>query len=63
MFYHFSMQVGAIQNSIAVATTEPIDIQRDGLHQKLATIIKAASLSGVNVLCLQEAWSKKYNLF
>lgn len=52
------VRVGAVQNSIAVPTSEPIHVQRDALHAKIANIIKAAAASDVNVLCLQEAWSE-----
>lgn len=52
------VKVGAIQNSIALATTEPIDKQRDALWQKITTMIKAAAAAGVNIVCMQEAWSK-----
>lgn len=52
------VRVGAIQNTIAVATTEPIHVQRDAIYAKVSKMIKAAALCNVNVLCLQEAWSK-----
>lgn len=55
------VRVGAIQNTIAVATTEPIHVQRDAIYEKVSKIIKAAALCNVNVLCLQEAWSKFYH--
>lgn len=52
------VRVGAIQNSIVLATTEPIDKQREAIWKKITKIIKAAAAAGVNVLCMQEAWSK-----
>lgn len=52
------VRVGAIQNSIVLSTTEPIDKQREAIWKKITTITKAAAAAGVNVLCMQEAWSK-----
>lgn len=52
------VKVGAIQSSIALATTEPIEKQREAIWKKITNIIKAAAAAGVNVLCMQEAWSK-----
>ena len=49
---------GLIQNAIVKSTDEDVLVQRDGLHQRMASIIEAASLAKVNVLCFQEAWSK-----
>lgn len=51
------VRIGAIQHSIAAPTTIPITDQRAALHDKVKNIIYTAFLSGVNVLCLQEAWS------
>lgn len=52
------VRVGIIQNSIAIATSEPIEQQRLALHHKIKKIIEAAAELDVNVLCLQEAWRK-----
>lgn len=52
------VKVGAVQNSIAAPTTDPISIQRNKLYEKIGKIIDAAGADNVNVLCLQEAWSK-----
>lgn len=53
------VKIGAVQNSIAVSTSEPIHKQRDAIFHKIGKIIDAAGADGVNVLCLQEAWSKQ----
>ena len=53
------VKIAAVQNSIAAPTTDPIHKQRDAIHSKVGKIIDAAGADGVNVLCLQEAWSKK----
>lgn len=50
------VRVGLIQNSIALPTTAPFLDQKKAIFQKLKPIIDAAGSSGVNILCLQEAW-------
>lgn len=52
------VRVGLIQNSIVLPTTEPIAAQRDALLSKIGQIIGVAHLNGVNIICMQEAWSK-----
>ena len=51
------IRVGVVQNVIVQPTHEDVTVQRDALHQRMTSIIGAASLAGVNVLCFQEAWS------
>ncbi|EEF29621.1 Beta-ureidopropionase, putative [Ricinus communis] len=50
------VRVGLIQNSIALPTTAPLLDQKRAIFQKVKPIIDAAGSSGVNILCLQEAW-------
>ncbi|KAL6012605.1 Beta-ureidopropionase [Asimina triloba] len=50
------VRVGLIQNSIALPTTAPLSDQKKAIMQKLKPMIDAAGASGVNILCLQEAW-------
>lgn len=50
------VRVGLIQNSIALPTTAPFLDQKRAIYQKVKRIIDAAGASGVNILCLQEAW-------
>lgn len=50
--------MGAVQNAIAVATTEKITVQRDALYAKIVKFVEAAAASNVNIICFQEAWSK-----
>lgn len=52
------VKLGAVQNSIVSPTNAPINVQRDALFQKIGKFIDAAGADGVNVLCLQEAWSE-----
>jgi beta-ureidopropionase len=50
------VRVGIIQNHIVLPTSAPLEAQRDAIHERIATIVEAAALCGVNVLCFQEAW-------
>ncbi|CAK9141665.1 unnamed protein product [Ilex paraguariensis] len=54
------VRVGLIQNSISLPTTAPFLDQKRAIFQKLAPIIDAAGTSGVNILCLQEAWTMPF---
>ncbi|KAM7279458.1 hypothetical protein ACFE04_006592 [Oxalis oulophora] len=54
------VRVGLIQNSIALPTTAPFSTQRTAIFHKLEPIINAAGASGVNILCLQEAWTMPF---
>lgn len=56
------VRVGAIQNSIVLPTTNPVDKQREAIWEKIRVIIQAAAAAEVNIVCMQEAWSK-YNIF
>lgn len=52
------VRVGAIQNSIVLPTTAPIEKQREAIWNKLKLMIKAAAQAGCNIVCTQEAWSE-----
>jgi len=54
------VRVGLIQNKIVKPTTCDVKEQRNGLFQRIEKIIDAAALAGVNVLCLQEAWTMPF---
>jgi len=54
------VKIGAVQNAIAAPTTDPIHKQRDAMFSKIGKIIDAAGADGVNVLCLQEAWTMPF---
>jgi hypothetical protein len=54
--------LGLVQNAIVKSTDEDVVVQRDGLYQRMVPIIEAAALAKVNVLCFQEAWSKKFKI-
>lgn len=55
------VRVGLIQNSIVLPTNSPINDQRNALHDHIENIINSARDCGINILCLQEAWSKLFN--
>ncbi|PKI47206.1 hypothetical protein CRG98_032428, partial [Punica granatum] len=50
------VRVGLIQNSISLPTTAPFLDQKRAIYKKLEPMLDAAGASGVNILCLQEAW-------
>lgn len=52
------VRVAAVQHSIVKPTTDKISVQRDAILEKVSKIIEAAAASNVNIVCLQEAWSK-----
>jgi beta-ureidopropionase len=52
------VRIGAVQTSIVDPTTAPVSVQRDRIFQKISKIIEAAAADNVNILCLQELWSK-----
>ncbi|XP_016953718.1 beta-ureidopropionase [Drosophila biarmipes] len=54
------VRVGAIQNSIVLPTTAPIEKQREAIWNKVKTIIKAAAEAGCNIICTQEAWTMPF---
>ncbi|XP_063368269.1 uncharacterized protein LOC134656643 [Cydia amplana] len=54
------VKVGVVQHSIGTTTDKPIVEQREAIINKIRKIITAAGEEGVNVLCLQEAWSMPF---
>ena len=54
------VRIGAIQNAIVLPTHEPVAKQRDAIFKRVEEMIDAAALCGVNVLCLQEAWTMPF---
>merc|ERR1711973_68541 len=54
------VKVGLIQNKIVAATTEDIVVQRQALFERIGEMIGVAAECGVNVLCLQEAWTMPF---
>ena len=54
------VRVGLIQNKIVNPTTDDVKAQKHAIFQRIEKIIDAAGASGVNVLCLQEAWTMPF---
>jgi len=54
------VRVGLIQNSIVLPTDHPVSAQRDALLNKIGKIITTAYESGVNIVCMQEAWNMPF---
>lgn len=52
------VRIGAVQTSIVKPTTAPVSQQRNAIFDKIGKIIEAAAADNVNILCLQELWSK-----
>ena len=55
------VRVAVIQNSLVLPTTAPIQDQRAALHDKITKYIEHAAACGVNIICMQELWSKYDN--
>ncbi|XP_041348264.1 beta-ureidopropionase-like [Gigantopelta aegis] len=54
------IRVGAIQNKIVLPTDAPIVKQRDALIERITQIADVAAMCGVNILCMQEAWTMPF---
>ncbi|XP_048583190.1 beta-ureidopropionase [Nematostella vectensis] len=54
------VRIGAVQNKIVEPTNMPIAKQKEGLHNRMKDIVKAAALSKVNVICFQECWTMPF---
>jgi len=54
------VKIGLIQNKIVLPTDAPIQDQISGLFRRVGTMIEAAGRAGVNILCLQEAWTMPF---
>ncbi|KAF7987750.1 hypothetical protein HCN44_003613 [Aphidius gifuensis] len=54
------VRIGLIQNSIVLPTNSPINDQRNALHNHIENIINSARDCGINILCLQEAWTMPF---
>ena len=47
------IRIGLVQHGMPLPPSAPFKEQLDAVHKKIELIINAASLSGVNILCLQ----------
>ena len=57
------VRVGLIQHQIVLPTTADVKDQRDAILQRIGSMIHAAAQAKVNIICLQEAWSKFFLIF
>ena len=54
------VRVGVIQHQVKVDTSLPVLAQYEWIEKKIGKIIDIAGKAGVNVLCLQEAWTMPF---
>jgi len=54
------VKIGLIQNQIQAATTKPVNEQISALESRIGDIIDNAATAGVNIVCLQEAWTMPF---
>lgn len=54
------VRIGVIQTQIVEPTDAPIEQQYQALAKRTGELIEAAGKMGVNVLCLQEAWTMPF---
>lgn len=54
------VRIGLVQNSIKAPTTAPYAEQRQAIADHITKTIDIAGQAGVNVLCLQEAWTMPF---
>ncbi|KAJ8668317.1 hypothetical protein QAD02_009980 [Eretmocerus hayati] len=54
------VRVGLIQNSIVLPTDAPVSEQRTAIHNKIVGYIEHAAKCGVNIVCMQEAWTMPF---
>jgi beta-ureidopropionase len=54
------VKIGMVQNSIDLPTTESFKDQKQSLIDKIVRIGNLAGQSGVQILCLQEAWNMPF---
>ncbi|XP_038619193.1 beta-ureidopropionase isoform X2 [Tachyglossus aculeatus] len=54
------VRVGLIQNKIPLPTDSPVTEQVAALHRRIEEIVEVAARCGVNVVCLQEAWTMPF---
>ncbi|WKX93867.1 hypothetical protein Q1695_011269 [Nippostrongylus brasiliensis] len=54
------VRVAAIQFSIVLPTSAPVEEQRRAIHQKAARMVDAAVLAGANIICFHELWTMPF---
>lgn len=54
------VRIGLVQNAIVLPTTEQYGKQKQAIHDRVSQLVHVAGRAGVNVLCLQEAWTMPF---
>ncbi|XP_002963936.2 beta-ureidopropionase [Selaginella moellendorffii] len=54
------VRIGVIQNAIVLPTDAPFADQKRAIMKRVGDLIEAAGTAGVNILCLQEAWTMPF---
>uniref|UniRef100_A0A7I4Y2A9 Beta-ureidopropionase n=1 Tax=Haemonchus contortus TaxID=6289 RepID=A0A7I4Y2A9_HAECO len=54
------VRIAAIQFSIVLPTTAPVEEQRKAIHSKASKMIDAAVLAGANMICFHELWTMPF---
>ncbi|XP_038649925.1 beta-ureidopropionase [Scyliorhinus canicula] len=54
------VRVGLIQNKIVLPTDSPVAEQVAALQKRIGDIVEVAAMCGVNIICLQEAWTMPF---
>ncbi|XP_048411796.1 beta-ureidopropionase isoform X2 [Stegostoma tigrinum] len=54
------VRVGLIQNKIRLPTDFPVSEQVAAIQKRIADIVEVAAMCGVNIVCLQEAWTMPF---
>uniref|UniRef100_UPI003590076C beta-ureidopropionase isoform X2 n=1 Tax=Myxine glutinosa TaxID=7769 RepID=UPI003590076C len=54
------MRVGLLQHSVFLPTTAPVEQQVAASHKHVGEMAAAAAACGVNVICMQEAWTMPF---
>lgn len=55
-----NVTIGLIQNAIVLPTTSPFLQQKHAIMERVGRLIDVAGKAGVNILCLQEAWTMPF---
>lgn len=55
-----SVSIGIIQNAIQEPTDAPVMNQISALHRRVGSILDSAGKTGVNIVCMQEAWTMPF---
>lgn len=54
------VRIAVIQNQIVEPTDAPVETQFQAIADRVTDMIEVAGMMGVNVLCLQEAWTMPF---